>query len=238
MRNDSNKITMCLDLYFRGVSLRKIQEHLSVFMPHNSSHQTILNWIRRYCTMIGNYTDQLQIKTSTQLTFDEMEFKTKGRQSYFFDVMDMESRYIIASDYFYKRGEQELKSVLMQASRKADTKPTDVYTDGLQVYPRLLRKCYGMNKKKSNIQHHITKSSEDGFNWKIERLHENIRERTKIIRQFKSLDSAKAIMKGWEIFYNFCRKHQGINCYPYELATDLQLGMNKWLGLIKLAQNR
>lgn len=42
-------------------------------------------------------------------------------------------------------------------------------------------------------------------------------------------------MKGHEIYYNFCRKHQAINKYPCELATDLQLGKNKWLDLIELA---
>lgn len=44
-------------------------------------------------------------------------------------------------------------------------------------------------------------------------------------------------MQGYEIFYNFCRKHQGIKAYPYELATNLELGANKWLGLIELANN-
>ncbi len=43
-------------------------------------------------------------------------------------------------------------------------------------------------------------------------------------------------MKGMEIYYNFITKHQAINCCPYELATDLKLGVNKWLDLIKLSK--
>ena len=40
-------------------------------------------------------------------------------------------------------------------------------------------------------------------------------------------------MKGYEIFYNFIRKHQAIGKCPYELATDLELkNPNKWLELI------
>ena len=30
-------------------------------------------------------------------------------------------------------------------------------------------------------------------------------------------------MKGYEIFYNFCRKHQALGKCPYELATDIKL---------------
>jgi len=42
-------------------------------------------------------------------------------------------------------------------------------------------------------------------------------------------------MRGYEVFYNFIRKHQAINCCPYELATNLQLSSNnKWLELISL----
>jgi len=50
------------------------------------------------------------------------------------------------------------------------------------------------------------------------------------------VSSAKALMKGYEIFYNFINKHQAINKCPYELAIpDLKLGTNKWLDLINLA---
>lgn len=232
MRNNPQKITLCLDLYFRGISLRKIQEHLQAFYPHNSSHQTVLNWIRRYCMAISNFTDKLKINTSTQLTFDEMEYKTKGRQSFFFDIMDMETRYLIASTYAYDRTYKTLFNTLKLARDKADMMPKEVYTDGLGAYPRLINAVY----RKRNIKHFVTISSDKRFNWKIERLHENIRERTKTMRQFKSLESAKAIMKGWEIFYNFIRKHQALGCCPYEIATDLKLGTNKWLDLINMSE--
>lgn len=111
------------------------------------------------------------------------------------------------------------------------------FSHGLNVYPKIIKKAYHIHKQRNPIRHHVIRSTEKGYNWKIERLHGNIRERTKIMRQFNRLESARAIMKGWEIFYNFCRKHQGIKEYPYEKATDLKLGENKWLDLIKLAYN-
>ena len=42
-------------------------------------------------------------------------------------------------------------------------------------------------------------------------------------------------MKELEIYYNFIRKHQGINCCPYELAIhNLELGENRGVDLIKM----
>lgn len=100
-----------------------------------------------------------------------------------------------------------------------------------------LKKTFGLNnlKGRSKIKHKVVIANERGFNHKIERLHNTIRERTKTMRQFKNMESAKLIMKGFEIHYNFVRKHQAIKKYPYELATNLILGKNKWLDLIRLS---
>jgi translation initiation factor 1A len=46
------------------------------------------------------------------------------------------------------------------------------------------------------------------------------------MRGFWELNSVRAIMKGYEIYYNFCRKHQALNKYSYGLATDLNLRKN------------
>ncbi len=45
MRNHPKKITCALDLFYRGVSTRKVQEHFQAFYPHNSSHKTIYKWV-------------------------------------------------------------------------------------------------------------------------------------------------------------------------------------------------
>lgn len=56
-----------------------------------------------------------------------------------------------------------------------------------------------------------------------------------------SISSANAILKGFEIYYNFITKHQAIRCSPYELALPalaetLKENKNTWLGLIDLSK--
>jgi len=55
-----------------------------------------------------------------------------------------------------------------------------------------------------------------------------------------SVDSANAIMKGWETYYNFITRHQAIDCCPFELAIpELKEKLNvsnKWLELIQLSK--
>jgi len=239
MRNTPEKITQAIHLYFSGASLRKSQEHLGVFHPHNASHVTILDWIRRYSQMVGGYVDSLKVQNSDSISFGEMEYKTKGKQSFFIDVIDMDTRYMLSSGYYRNRGMEELREVLKGARSKSINKTTKFYTDGLMAYPQVLRKEYSFNKHRKEFLHKVTKSTDKAFNWKIERLHNNIRERTKIMRQFKIVSSAKDIMKGYEIYYNFCRKHQALGKYPYEVAIpSLQLGKNKWLDLIHFSSEK
>jgi len=68
-------------------------------------------------------------------------------------------------------------------------------------------------------------------------MHSTIRHRTKTFRGFHgSINSANAIMKGIEIYYNFIRKNLAIGCCPCELATDIKLKENnKWLELINMS---
>ena len=74
MRNSKKKITLCLDLFFRGLSTREIQQHLQAFYPKNSSHKTIYKWIVKYSRLISNYTDNLKLQTGSYIEVDEMEY--------------------------------------------------------------------------------------------------------------------------------------------------------------------
>ena len=242
MKNHENKITSCMNMYYAGMSLRKIQEHLQMFAPKNSHYSTIYRWIVKYANMIGTLTDNIQIKSGKELMSDEMEYHRLGEQNWFVDVMDTETRFVVASDYMKSRTIENLTKVLKKGKLATGEQIKVVTTDGLQGYERVLKKSFGLKthwNHKSPIIHNVVIASERGFNHKIERLHNTIRDRTKIMRGFHgSLASARAIMKGMEIYYNFVRKHQGIygKTPSEEAIPELCLSTNKWLSLIKMSK--
>jgi len=240
MRNEPKKITLSIDLFYRGVSTRKVQEHLTAFSPHNCDHRTILRWIVKYSKMIHSFTNKLKIKCGEELQIDEMEYKTKGKKSWFIDSIDTTTRFMVASKFCKTREQQELKAVLKTAKNKTQNKIKIVTSDGFTAYPKAIKKVFGYSNKTHSykvVHNPVTQLKNGGFNHKIERLHNNIRQRTKTFRGFKNLDSANAIMKGFEVYYNFIMKHQAIGKCPYELATNLELkNPNKWLELIELSK--
>jgi transposase-like protein len=242
MKNHENKITSCMNMYYAGMSLRKIQEHLQMFAPKNSHYSTIYRWIVKYPNMISTLTDNLQVQSGQELMSDEMEYHRLGEQNWFVDVMDTKTRFMVASDYMKSRTIENLTKVLKRGKFATREQIRIVTTDGLQGYERVLKKSFGLKthwNHKSPIIHNVVIASERGFNHKIERLHNTIRDRTKIMRGFHgSLESVRAIMKGMEIYYNFIRKHQGIDGKtPLEEAIpELTLSTNKWLSLIRLSK--
>jgi len=249
MRNSPQKITQSVDLFYRGASARGVQGHLAMFYPHNADHSTILRWVWKYARMIGKFTDKLKLNLSEELQFDEIEYrrrkthKAKGTEDNFFlDGVCSQTRFMIASEYSRSRSKKKITSILSSAKERTTSKVSVVTTDGLTAYINSVKKVFGYNLKegKFNVIHNriVTSKEENVFNYPIERLHNNVRARTKVFRGFYgSLRSANLILKGFEIFYNFVRINQAINKCPYELATNLKLNnTNKWLELIQLSK--
>jgi putative transposase len=240
MRNSPQKITLCLDLFYRGVSTRKIQEHLQAFYPHSSSNVSIYNWLVKYSKMTSSFTEKLKLDNGQEVQLDEMEYKRLGKRNWFIDSIDTKTRFLVANGFSQGRSHKEIKQVMAKIKYSTNGSVTTITTDGLLAYPSVIKKVWGYNNRlgKHNVLHNkVNASKGEGFNIFIERMHNSIRERTKTFRGFHgSVESADAIMKGYSIFYNFIRKHQAIGCTPSELAVPhLKLGVNRWLDLIKLS---
>lgn len=220
-----------------------LQKPLQAFYPHNSSNVSIYRWVIKYSKLISKFTDEIKLKVGSELQIDEVEYKTKGKKSWFIDSIDTKTRFLVSSDYFKTREQKQLIKVLKEAKTKTENQISIVTSDGYLAYPRAINRSFVL-KKKSNtgkfgvIHNRVNASRGEGFNIAIERFHNSLRHRTKTFRGFHgSVESARAIMKGYVIFYNFIRKHQSLKGRtPSELATDIKLeNPNRWLDLINLS---
>lgn len=249
MRNSPQKITCALDLFFRGLSTRGVQEHFKAFFPHNSDHSTILRWIRKYSLMISNYTANLKLQTGSYIEIDEMEYHRRKShkakkgidKNWLINGIDVKTRFLIGSDYAKQRSKEELKKVLSRIKDKSINVKI-VQTDGLTAYDNIVKKTWGYDNKlgKYKIEHRVkTQLKGEGFNIWVERLHNTIRQRSKRFRGLHgSVDSAYALFKGMQRFYNFVDKHGALNGKtPSELAIPtLQFKTaNRWMELINLS---
>jgi len=236
-RHDPKIVTLALDLYFKGASLRKVTQHLAQFYGIKVSQVAVLKWIRKFSELIDAYTQTLTPQLSGVWNCDEMKTKMaheepiNGERFYWlWNALDNGSRYLVASHLTRGRAHKDAHAFFEVAKKQAKRDPRVIISDGLDSY----RGEYGSNEvahiANVGIRSHVG-------NHRVERLHNTMREREKVMRHLKRADSAEKILKGFRVYYNFVRPHMTLDGHTpaQEAAIPIQLGTNRWLDLIRQA---
>ncbi len=125
--------------------------------------------------------------------------------------------------------------------------PKYIQTDAAPFYPKAMRKLFASNKvsysykytqrKRLKVEHRINNVSKTRkHNVRIETVFMKIKDRVDDFRGLKALWSAPILMAGIVLQHNFIEAHTTTGKVPCGLAgLDLETGVNRWLGLIRLA---
>jgi len=232
-RSEPEKIALALDLYFRGISLRQIKEHFQQVYKLSVSHQTIYNWVAHYSKLAADWLDSQDPIVSEKWHIDETVVNVNGQNQYLWNVMDSETRMLLATHVSRTRTLSETRAPLRKAKDATETVPTEILSDGMQAYPKAIHKEFG---KSRHSPHKVVPSirAEESNN-RIERLHGTEKSRIKVMRAFDQVDGAAAIMDGWRVHYNMVRTHQALGKTPAEAADMAPINGFKWLQVLKLA---
>jgi transposase-like protein len=239
---DSKIITVALDLYFKGISLRKVADHIKLFHGISISNVAVLGWIRKFGEVVAPYVDSLIPKdVSGVYHVDEMvvhvrkEQIDKGHYQWLWNMMDNTTKFWISSKVSQRREVEDARVVFQDAKRKTP-KPIAIVHDGLHSYNEAYwKEYYEMEGKRvQNIRSISVRHN--GLNQTVERLNGIFRDREVVMRGMDHKESAQKLIDAYRIHYNFIRNHGSIGKTPAEQAgINLELGENKIKNLIKLA---
>ncbi|MFQ6020919.1 MAG: IS6 family transposase [Candidatus Aenigmatarchaeota archaeon] len=238
MKHKGLIITTALDLYFKNVSLRRIQDHLKQVHNVNVTHVTILNWIRKYSKLIKEYTDKLKIDNSDTIHADEMMVNINGKWTWIWNVMDRKTKFITSSRLSKARYLSDAKGVFKETNMKSKNKLKTIVTDGLPAYRKAIRKTFWRYPRAKHMR--LVKFWDKINNNPIERFQGTVREMTKTRRGFGEFNSTRSLLGGFIAYYNFIRPHMSLNGLTPAQASGIDLGLdggNRWNELIKLAVN-
>jgi transposase-like protein len=237
---DPKIVTLALDLYFKGASLRKVTQHIAQFYGLKVNNMTILRWIRKFSELIDDYAQTLTPQLSGVWNCDEMKTKMAHEEPingerffWLWNALDNGSRYLVASHLTRGRTHKDTAAFFEVAKKQAKRDPQVIFSDGLGSY----QGAYEPSGKEQ-VAHiaNVGIRSHMG-NHRVERTHNTMREREKVMRHLKRAHSADKVFKGFRAYYNFVRPNMALeNHTPTEMAAiPIQLGTNRWLDLIRQA---
>ena len=143
--------------------------------------------------------------------------------------MDDDTRYWLASDMTDTKFQHNADNLLKLPKDTMSKNPTHFITDGLPAYQKASKRIFG--KKTTHTRHiHI-----QGYmnNNKMERLNGEFRDREKVFRGLKKIDTP--VIDGMKAYYNFTKKHGALKGNPSEEALIKVDGRNRWKTIIENA---
>ncbi len=192
---------IALDLHYKKVSLREIASHLWQIYGIELPPSTIHSWITKLVKMLRNATEDLKLEVGDRWLADEMRIKVSGKEKYLWNVLDYQSRKLIASMLADGRGAKEARVVIEEAIARAGKEPKELVTDGLGSYSAALEEVGGGIDHVRNVG-----ISHKENNNRIEAFHGTVRGWTRSSRGMKG--RGKQDLEGFSSYYNFVRPHQ------------------------------
>jgi len=230
-------ILKTLHLYAEGLSLSKIRDFIWQHEGYYLYDSVILYWVKKYAHLLKNFEKKLKPKIKGRIHMDEVVLKEKGKKIYDINAVDGKTGYNLShlltdslSLPYFRRFFRELKQkiydqCLERYKRYKETGRDErivFVSDEREHYRNAFEKFFSRTCRLIHGVPIACKRYGLRFNNNpVERYNEDIKQRYKVMRCFKSFESANAFLDLRRIIYNFVR-----------------LGRNRLEGLIKKFESR
>ena len=216
MRFPPNQIAAAITLFYGGLSIDAIRRQLESLYHVYPSDSTVYDWIIKFTKAAVREAKFSDIKVGDVWIADETVLKMdRGEKVWFWDIIDDKTRFLLASYMSLSRTTSNAKELMDRAAERAGKIPKIVITDKLAAYLDGIELAFGSETKHIPAKG-LTVQPNTNL---IERFHGTLKARTKVMRGMKNKETARIIMDGWLVYYNFFRPHETLlNKTPAEVA--------------------
>lgn len=236
MRTQKHIIGFAMDLYFDGMSVRKIQRQIAYLFKVKVSQVAIHKWITKYSLLTKEYVDTLKADLGDIWHTDETAIKVKGQQKWFWEIIDARTRFMVAEHLSNTRTIKDSTKLFMDARNRTMKRPKIIYADGCFAYQKGFNKAFYTNRRNKTLL-----IQNVGINGRVhqnivERLHGSFKDMIRARRGLDSSTATKAMLDGWFVYYNFLRPHSSLKGKTPAEVAGIKLDLtNRWESLIDLA---
>ena len=229
MRYPTEIIGSALWQYYSGSSLNDIRGYIEQHTGGRPSDSTVFNWIKRFSEIAIAEAEKHIPEVGDTWIADETVLKIGGKKWWLWDIIDEKTRFLLATHLSLTRKTKDAQELMKQASERAGKMPKHIITDKLASYLGGIELEFGADTKHKQSGPF---SIENNTNL-IERFHGTLKDRLKVMRGLKSPETAHFLIKGWLVFYNYFRPHEGLDGKTPAEAARVKLPFRNWLDVAK-----
>lgn len=231
MKTPYTQVASALDDYCKGKSINEIRDSLNVHYNNLPSSKSVYGWIVKYTDDVSKRFRDYRPEVSDTWIADETVLDIDGKNVWMYDIIDEKTRFLLATRITLARTTQDARLLMEQAEKRAGKRPKVVITDKQNSYLDGIELAYG-----GDTEHRQGKpfSSIDDTQ-RIERFHGTLKERTKVMRGLKSIDTAIQFIDGYLAYYNFLRPHESLDGKTPAESAQIDYTAKSWSDVIRTA---
>jgi transposase-like protein len=234
MKVPSEYVSSALSMYYSGMSVNDICTTLKQEHNYYPSNSVVYKWIDKYTPLAIKHFQNYHPPVGDIWIADETMLNLDGEHSiWFYDIIDRDTRFLLASRVAISRTTNDAEILMEKAQKCAGKKPKEVLTDRNRSYEDGIEKAYG-----SDTEHVIGnpfKEKETGESTsEIERFHGTLKDRTKVFRSFRDIDTLIQFTDGWLVYYNYFRPHESLEGKTPAEFAKVKYTVKDWAGLMRI----
>jgi putative transposase len=230
MKVSPEHISSALSMYYTGMSITDIRNHIRQETGYHPSKSVVFGWIVKYTEAAVKQFRSYHPKVGNTWIADEtMMDLDKGVKVWFWDVIDADTRFLLASRVSLSRTINDVRRLIQDAVKRAAKAPKTIITDMMKAYPDgIFTTLGGMTEHLQSRPFTIASESTN----KIERFHETLKERTKVMKAFKDIETLIPFAEGFLIYYNYLKPHEALNGKTPAEKAKVKYSAKTWVDII------
>jgi putative transposase len=229
MKTPAKQIASALGMYYGGMSLDAVQQQFKQDYGLDMSESNFWNWVKRFTKEAIKQAKDFKPNVGDHWVADETYMKLGKRNVYFWDIIDADTRFLLATHVSFTRTSKDAKNLMELAQQRAGKSPKVVVTDKLASYIMGIEDAFGADSKhRRGGPFDVTASTS-----LIERFHRTLEQRTKVFQKFKDIEDIRLLTGGWLINYNFFKQNEGCGNIPPAQAMSKVVPFKDWNDIVR-----
>ena len=214
-----------VDMYFDGHSYRQVARNMGNYFGRETDPASVYNWVRKLTGKADDILRPVPVNTGREWVADEMVVNVGGKNYWLFNVMDADTRFVLAAYLSPVRTTRAAQTTLALARERSVNPPEELRTDGLASYRQALPRAFPTRKVKHTVSQGIKAEINNNLS---ERLQGTFRDRDKTLRALKRRETGQSYIDGLVLHYNYFRPHQSLDDKRPAEAAGAELPFRDW----------